>query len=94
MISFKNSTLPLKFNNFFSMKNQIHSIIIQGVLNLFVYRYIELINTRRCSVYFQGPKFYNSLNAKITKSSSYASFEKELKEFLFARIHLKYCFQL
>ena len=24
MISFKNSTLPLKFNNFFSMKNQIH----------------------------------------------------------------------
>ena len=43
MISFKNSTLPLKFNNFFSMKNQIHNIIIQGVLNLFVYRYIELI---------------------------------------------------
>ena len=43
MISFKNSTLPLKFNNFFSMKNQIHNIIIQEVLNLFVYRYIELI---------------------------------------------------
>ena len=43
MISFKNSTLPLKFNHFFSMKNQIHNIIIQEVLNLFVYRYIELI---------------------------------------------------
>ena len=25
-------------------------------------------------VYFQGPKFYNSLNAKITKSSSCATF--------------------
>ena len=25
------------------MKNQIHNIIIQEVLNLFVYRYIELI---------------------------------------------------
>ena len=43
MISFKNSTLPLKFNNFFSMKNQIHNIIIQGVLNLFVYCHIEPI---------------------------------------------------
>ena len=34
-------------------------------------------NTRRFSVYFQGPKFYNSPNAKITKSSSYASFHRK-----------------
>lgn len=48
-------------------------------------------NARQFSVYFQGPKFYNSLNAKITKSSSYASFHKKAyleKKFLSVGINL------
>lgn len=39
-------------------------------------------NTRQFSIYFQGPKFYNSLNSVITGSSSSASFKRKLKEFL------------
>ena len=39
-------------------------------------------NTRQFSIYFQGPKFYNSLNSTITGSSSSASFKRKLKEFL------------
>ena len=38
-------------------------------------------NTRLFSIYFQGPKFYNSLNSVITGSSSSASFKRKLKEF-------------
>ena len=39
-------------------------------------------NTRQFSIYFQGPKFYNSLNSSITGSSTSASFKRKLKEFL------------
>ena len=39
------------------------------------------LNTRRFSVYFQGPKFYSFLNANIVKSYSCATFIEKLKEF-------------
>ena len=39
-------------------------------------------NTRQFSIYFQGLKFYNSLNSTITGSSSSPSFKRKLKEFL------------
>ena len=42
-------------------------------------------NTRKFSIYFQGPNFYNSLNSDITSSPSSASFKRKLKEFLLSR---------
>ena len=77
--TFKNSTPPSKFNNFF-LRTTKHIIIIQRVLNLCLLLYRT--NTRWFSVYSQSPKFYSSLIAKITESSSYASFKKKLEEFL------------
>ena len=42
-------------------------------------------NTRKFSIYFQGPNFYNSLNSDITSSPSTASFKRKLKDFLLSR---------
>jgi len=42
----------------------------------------------RFSVFFQGPKFYNSLNANVTKSFSYATFRKSLKNLFSVGIDL------
>ena len=42
---------------------------------------VDTVYTRLFSSYFQGPKFYNSLNSVITGSSSSASFKRKLKEF-------------
>ena len=36
-------------------------------------------NIKQFSVLYQGPKLYNSLDAKITSSSSLSSFKKKLK---------------
>ena len=62
MFSFKNSTLPSKFNNFFLLNSQIHNYNTRNAQ----------------SFRFQGPKFYNSLNSNITSSSSSASFKRKL----------------
>ena len=79
MFSFKNSTLPSKFNNLFFMNSQIHSY---NTRNAHSFRLpLCRTNTRLFSIYFQGPKFYNSLNSVITGSSSSASFKRKLKEF-------------
>ena len=83
--TFKNSTPPSKFNNFFLWTTK-HIIIIQRVLNLCLLLYRT--NTRWFSVYSQSPKFYSSLIAKITESSSYASFKKKLEEFFSIGINL------
>ena len=69
MFSFKNSTLPSKFNNFFSMNNQIHNYSTRSAESICLQ--LCTTSTRQFSVYFQGQKFYNSLNAKITKSPTY-----------------------
>ena len=79
MFSFKNSTLPSKFNNLFFMNSQIHNY---NTRNAHSFRLpLCRTNTRLFSIYFQGPKFYNSLNSVITGSSSSASFKRKLKEF-------------
>ena len=67
MYSFKNSTLPSKFNNLFFMNNQIHNYNTRNA-NSFRLPLCRT-NTRLFSIYFQGPKFYNSLNSVITGSS-------------------------
>ena len=58
MFSFKNSTLPSKFNNLFFMNSQIHNY---NTRNAHSFRLpLCRTNTRLFSIYFQGPKFYNS----------------------------------
>ena len=80
MFSLKNSTLPSKFNNLFLINSQIHNY---NTRNAHLFRLpLCRTNTRQFSIYFQGPKFYNSLNSTITGSSSSASFKRKLKEFL------------
>ena len=80
MFSLKNSTLPSKFNNLFLINSQIHNY---NTRNAHSFRLpLCRTNTRQFSVYFQGPKFYNSLNSTISGSSSSASFKRKLEEFL------------
>ena len=84
MFSLKNSTLPSKFNNLFLINSQIHNY---NTRNAHLFRLpLCRTNTRQFSIYFQGPKFYNSLNSTITALSSSASFKRKLKEFLLSRI--------
>ena len=83
MFSFKNSTLPSKFNNFFLLNSQIHNYNTRNAQSFRLP--LCRTNTRKFSIYFQGPKFYNSLNSDITSSSSSASFKRKLKEFLLSK---------
>ena len=55
MFSFKNSTLPSKFNNFFLLNSQIHNYNTRNAQSF----HLPLcrMNTRKFSIYFQGPKF-------------------------------------
>ena len=79
MFSFKNSTLPCKFNNLFLMNSQIHNY---NTGNAHSFRLpLCRTKTRLFSFYFKGPKFCISLNSIITGSSSCASFKRKFKEF-------------
>ena len=68
-----------------------HAIIIQGHARRAQSFRLPLCrtSTMRFSVYFQGPKSYNSLNANITKSFSYATLNKSLKNFFSVGMDLK-----
>ena len=83
MFSFENSTLPSKFNNFFLLNSQIHNYNTRNAQSFRLP--LCRTNTRKFSIYFQGPNFYNSLNSDITSSPSSASFKRKLKEFLLSR---------
>ena len=73
------STLPSKFNNLFFMNSQIHNC---NTRNAHSFRLpLCRTNNRLFSIYFQGPKFYNSFNSVITGSSLSPSFERKLKQF-------------
>ena len=77
MYSCKNSFLPPNFNNKFSQSNQFHSY---NTRNSQAYRlpYCRT-NTKKFSPFFQGPKFFNSLDNKVINSQSLSSFKKKLK---------------
>ena len=77
MYSCKNSFLPPKFNNNFSQSNQFHSY---NTRNSQAYRlpYCRT-NTKKFSPFFQGPKFFNSLDNKVINSQSLSSFKKKRK---------------
>ena len=74
MSSFKNSTLPSKFNNLFFMNSLIHNYNARNTHSFHLAQCKT--NTRLFSIYFQGPKFFTSLNSVMTGLSSYASFKK------------------
>ena len=74
MYSCKNSFLPPRFNNNFSQSNQFHSY---NTRNSQAYRlpYCRT-NTKKFSPFFQGPKFFNSLDNEVINSQSLSSFKK------------------
>ncbi|KAL9967850.1 hypothetical protein ACROYT_G026148, partial [Oculina patagonica] len=77
MFSFKNAILPQKFENIFTINNQIHCYNTRHA-NSFRLPLCRT-NIRQFSVFFQGPKFFNSLPPEISGSSSLASFKRKLK---------------
>ena len=77
MFSFKNAILPRKFENKFAINNQIHSHYTRHAKSFRLP--LCRTNIRQFSIFFQGPKFFNSLSPEISGSSSLASFKKNLK---------------
>ena len=80
MYSYQNHTLPSKFHCKFILQNQIHSY---NTRNSYKFR-LPFCHTRikQFSVFYQGPKFYNTLNTDIVNSSSPFSFKKAFKAFI------------
>ena len=76
MYSCRNWFLPPRFNNNFSQSNQFHSY---NTRNSQAYRlpYCRT-NTKKFSPFFQGPKFFNSLDNEVVNSQSLSSFKKKL----------------
>ena len=73
MYSCKSSSLRLKFSNKFLQNSQFHSYNTRNsdALHLPYSR----INVKKFSVFFQGPKFYNSLDSEIINTNSIYSFK-------------------
>ena len=86
MYSYQNRTLPLKFESKFILQKEIHSYHTR---NSHLYR-LPLCRTdiKQFSVFYQGPKFYNSLCTEIVNSSSSISFKKALKAFFYILIFI------
>ena len=81
MYSHQNRTLPLKFDCKFTLQKEIHSY---HTTNSHLYRLpLCRTNIKQFSVFYQGPKFYNSLSTEIVNSFSSVSFKKALKAFFF-----------
>ena len=79
MYSHQNRTLPLKFDCKFTLQKEIHSYHTR---NSHLYRLpLCRTNIKQFSVFYQGPKFYNSLSTEIVNSPSSVSFKKALKAF-------------
>ena len=77
MYSCKNSFLPPKFNNSFSQINQFHSY---NTRNSQAYCLPHCCtNMKKFSPFFQGPKFFNSLD-KVINSQSLSSFKKKTED--------------
>ena len=77
MYSYKSSSLPLKFSDKFLQNSQFHNYNTRNshALHLPYCR----TNVKKFSVFFQGPKFYNSLDSEIINTNSIYSFKKTLK---------------
>ena len=79
MYSHQYRTLPLKFDCKFTLQKEIHSYHTR---NSHLYRWpLCRTNIKQFSVFYQGPKFYNSLSTEIVNSPSSVSCKKALKAF-------------
>ena len=76
MYSYKDSFLPPRFKNNFSQSNQFHSYSTRNSLTYHL-PYCRA-NTKKFSPFFQGPRFFNSLDNKVINSQSLSSFKKKL----------------
>ena len=78
MYSCKNSVLLPRFNNNFSRCNQFHSY---NTRNSQAYRlpYCRT-NTKKFLPFFQGLKFFNSLDNEVINSQSLSSFKKKTED--------------
>ena len=81
MFSYTHNLLPEGFN-FFLPTDQIHSQNLRS--SSLIYLPFCRTKTRQFTVYYQGPKFFNSLSYDIRSASTIESFQAKLKEFLFA----------
>jgi len=86
MFSFKNAIFPRKFENIFTVNNQIHCCNTRHAN--FFHLPLCRTNIQQFSVFFQGPKFFNSLSPEISGSSSLASFKKILKAYIIDNYYL------
>ena len=84
MFSFKNYILPRKFENIFTTNNQTPNYNTRHATSFRLP--LCRTNIRQLSVFYQGPKFFNSLSPEITGSSSLASFRKKLKKFYYHQL--------
>ena len=83
MYSYQNHTLPLKFHCKFTLQSQIHSY---NTRNSCKFRLpFCRTRTKQFSVFYQGPKFYNTLNTNIINASLPFSLKEHLRH-LFAII--------
>ena len=81
-------TLPSEFDCKFTLNRQIHSY---NTRNSHAFRLpFCRTNIKQFSVFYQGPKFYNSLTTEIVNSSSPASFKKPIKAFICKKILVLY----
>ena len=80
MYSYQNQTLPSKFHCKFILQNQIQ---LYNTRNSYKFR-LPFCHTqiKQFFVFYQGPKFYNTLNTDIVNSSSPFSFKKAVKAFI------------
>ena len=78
---YQNGTLPLKFDCKFTLQRQIHSYNTRNS-HTFCLPFCWT-NIKQFSIFYQGPKFYNSLITEIMNSSTPASFKKALKAFIY-----------
>ena len=80
MYSYQNHTLPLKFHCKFTLQIQIYSCNTRNPCQFRLPFCCTQI--KQFSVFYQGPKFYNTLKTNIINSSSPSSFKRALKSFI------------
>ena len=79
MYSYQIRTLPSKFDCKFTLNRQVYSYNTRNS-HSFRLPFCQT-NIKQFSIFYQGPKFYNSLTTEIVNSSSPASFKKAIKAF-------------
>ena len=86
MFSLKNNSFPSSFSRSILHSNQIHGHNTHSS-NKFYIPFCRT-NIRKFSVFYQGPGFFNKLNAFICNAPPYIRSNPELKTFFFPVIEV------